>query len=480
MVVGAIHSTLSLGKPSTWGRDGGNDDRTNTVCFKRYTEAQIKMKDKLVRVATLANNLELKFNALVHHVNNETLRAAFGQLKSNKACGIDGITLDGYGSNLGDNINNLVTRMKEKSYKPQPVKRVFIPKPGSDDKRPLGIPATEDKMVQIAVKEILEPIFEPLFLDCSHGFRPNKSCHTAISALDTAVMTKPVNYIVEVDIKQFFNNISHYWLQRALEERMSDSNMLWLIRSFLKAGVMEDGVFYDSDRGASQGSCLSPLLANIYLHYVLDLWVEKCFKQSTINYVELIRYCDDFVVLFQSEKDAHRFLEDLKERFAKFNLEVSPTKTRVFKFSKQEFARNSKNGVKSNTFDFLGFTHYFHKSRKGFTIFGHKTSKGRLRDKLQKMKEYLRKVRNLLRLKDWIPIIKAKLTGHYNYYGVSGNYRCLRQFYNRTISLLFKWLNRRSQKKSMNWDQYMNYLQIFPLPQPRIVVTLYKLGAWRK
>lgn len=437
------------------------------------------MNNKLVQIANNAHNQKLKFTSLVHHINNNALYEAYKQLKRGKACGVDNITVDDYGNNLDNNINELITRMKSKTYLPKPVKRVYIPKPGKEDKRPLGIPAIEDKMVQIAVKNMLEPIFEPLFLDSSHGFRPNKGCHTAIDSLNTAIMTKPVNYIVEVDIKQFFNNISHHWLQRALEERISDPNMLWLIRRFLKAGIMDNGVYSNNDTGTQQGGNLSPLLANVYLHYVLDLWLEKRFKSTTTHYVEQIRYCDDFIVLFQSEKDAHRFLSELKIRLAKFNLEVAPDKTRVLQFSKQEFARNNKRGIKSNTFNFLGFTHYFHKSRKGFTIVGHKTSKENLKRKLLEMKEWIRSMRNLAALKDWMPTISAKLVGHYNYFGVSGNSRCLQQYYRRTLKLLFKWLNRRSQKKSMNWDQFNNYLQVYPLPQPRIKVNLYsKLKLW--
>jgi RNA-directed DNA polymerase len=251
--------------------------------------------------------------------------------------------------------------------------------------------------------------------------------------------------------------------------------MLWLIRRFLKAGIMEDGIFSNNEIGTQQGGNLSPLLANIYLHYVLDLWFEKQFKTINNNYMQLIRYCDDFIVLFASRKDAERFVTELPIRLQKFGLEISPTKTRMLKFSKQEFERCNKLGIKSETFNFLGFTHYFHKSRRGFTLIGHKTNKDNLKRKLSNMKEYLRKVRNIIPLKDWMPIIKLKLTGHYNYFGVSGNMRCLKQYYNQTVSLLFKWLNRRSQRKSMNWDKFMSYLQIFPLPQPRITVNLYTL-----
>ena len=432
------------------------------------------MKDKLVRIAKM--DKELKFSALVHHVNSETLTNAFKEIKRNKATGVDDITVNNYASNLDNNIAELLTRMKSKDYHPKPVKRVYIPKAGNkDEKRPLGIPATEDKMVQIAIKNILEPIFESLFSDSSHGFRPNKSCHTAIKALDNALMIAPISYVVEVDIKQFFSSISHYWLQRCLEERISDPNMLWLIRQFLKAGIMENGIYRNNELGTQQGGNLSPLLANIYLHYVLDLWFEKEFKSTSQNYMQQIRYSDDFIVLFASQKDAERFVIELKSRLSKFGLEVAPDKTRIIKFGKWEYERCNKLGIKSQTFNFLGFTHYFHKSRNGKTIAGHKTSKDNLRRKLLQMKEWIRNRRNLLPLKDWMPAIKSKLTGHYNYFGVSGNARCLQQYYRQTTSLIFKWLNRRSQRKSMNWSQFTNYLQMYPLPQPRIMVNFYTL-----
>lgn len=425
-------------------------------------------------IARASTDKALKFTSLAHHLNKDLLCTMFCELKRNKACGIDNVTIENYESNLSSNVEELVLKMKNKTYRPKPVKRTYIPKPGKDEKRGLGIPSTEDKLVQLGIKNILEAIYEPNFLDCSHGFRPNKSCHTAIIALDQAVMKRPVNFIVEVDIRKYFDNINHYWLLRCIEERMSDPNFIWIIKRFLKAGVIEDGVFIDVDKGAPQGGIISPVLSNIYLHYVLDLWFEKKFKTNSSNYMQLIRFCDDFVVTFESRKDAEKFLVELRERFAKFGLEVAEDKSRLIEFGKKSFKKHEWNKTKSSSFNFLGFTHFMKKSRYDFIIMGHKTSKENLRRKLQGMKEWFRVARAKIPFSEWIPVLKSKLTGHYNYFGLSGNFRCLIQFYKQVILLMYKWMNRRSQRKSIDWSSFRDHLQIYSLPQPRITVDLYK------
>lgn len=436
------------------------------------------MKVKLNQIAHKAKqDRSFKFTSLVHHVNEENLALCYQELKRNRACGIDGVTVDSYGEKLEDNLKQLVFRMKTKRYRPQPVRRVYIPKAGKDEKRGLGIPSVEDKIVQIMLKKILENIFEADFLDLSYGFRPNKSCHGAVKALDKAVMTKSVNYIVEVDIKGFFDNVSHYWLQRCLEERIGDPNILWLIRRFLKAGVVEEGNYQASSNGTPQGGNLSPLLANIYLHYVLDLWFEKKIKSKAKGYIELIRYCDDFVVCCESERDAKSFLDLLKQRLDQFGLEVSKEKTGIVRFGRSAWKLANKRKEKVGSFNFLGFTHYCAKSRSGKFIMGHKTSKENLRLKLKELKKWLKAIRNRVRLKEWWKVLKAKLTGHYNYFGISGNYHSISQFYERVKSLVFKWINRRSQKKSMSFERYVKYLQFNPLPEPRICYALYTLSS---
>ena len=432
------------------------------------------MQVKLNQIARRAKqDKRLKFTSLIHHVNEANLAECYRELKANKACGIDGETVEAYGKNLQERLSQLVASMKSKQYRPKPVKRVYIPKAGKNEKRGLGIPSVEDKLVQIMLKKILEQIYEAEFLDVSYGFRPKLCCHDAVKALDKTVMTKPINYIVEVDIKGFFDNVNHYWLQRCLEEKIVDRNLLWLVRRFLKAGVVEDGKQLATDVGTPQGGVISPLLANIYLHYVLDLWFKKEIKSQARGHMELIRYCDDFVVCCESEKDAKNFLELLHTRLEKFGLQVSEDKTKVIKFGRQVWKQAQRSKGKVETFTFLGFTHYCGKSRQGYFVMGHKTSKENFCRKLKETKEWLKKIRNKLRLREWWPVLKSKLTGHYNYFGVSGNYRCLQQFYNGIFSIVFKWINRRSQKKSMNFDQYLHYLQWNPLPTPRICYAMY-------
>ena len=434
----------------------------------------IMMQAKLNQIARRAKqDKRLKFTSLIHHVNESNLAECYRELKANKACGIDGETVEAYGKNLQERLSQLVASMKSKQYRPKPVKRVYIPKAGKNEKRGLGIPSVEDKLVQIMLKKILEQIYEAEFLDVSYGFRPKLSCHDAVKALDKTVMTKPINYIVEVDIKGFFDNVNHYWLQRCLEEKIVDRNLLWLVRRFLKAGVVEDGKQLATDVGTPQGGVISPLLANIYLHYVLDLWFKKEIKSQARGHMELIRYCDDFVVCCESEKDAKNFLELLHTRLEKFGLQVSEDKTKVIKFGRQVWKQAQRSKGKVETFTFLGFTHYCGKSRQGYFVMGHKTSKENFCRKLKETKEWLKKIRNKLRLREWWPVLKSKLTGHYNYFGVSGNYRCLQQFYNGIFSIVFKWINRRSHKKSMNFDQYLHYLQWNPLPTPRICYAMY-------
>jgi group II intron reverse transcriptase/maturase len=440
--------------------------------------------EKLMRVAELARrDRKLKFTSLAHLINEENLTACYGLLKKRRACGVDGVTVEEYAGKdckeLRPKVKALVERMKAQTYQPQPARRVYIPKPGKQEKRPLGIPAVEDKLVQIALKAILEAIYEPDFLDCSHGFRPKRSCHTAINRLDKVMMQKSVNHVVEVDISKFFDKVNHYWLLRCLEERIKDPKILGLVCKFLKAGVMEEGRRHESPEGTPQGGVVSPLLANIYLHYVLDLWFEASFKPKSRGYVELIRYCDDFVVTCESRKDAEAFLSALRERLSKFGLQVSEEKTRIVQCGRKSWQESSKTGKKKwESFNFLGFTHYCGTSRRGKFIMGHKTSKVNLARKLKEINVWLKQVRSQVALKDWWPILRAKIQGHYNYFGISGNMRWMEQFGWAINRLVFKWINRRSQKKSMNWVHYCEHL-VPTLPTPRIYHNLYTLSPVR-
>lgn len=415
----------------------------------------------------------LKFTSLIHHVNEENLVQCYWELKRDKASGIDGVTVEAYGAKLTENVKQLVEELKSKEYRPQPVRRVYIPKPGKAEKRGLGIPTVEDKLVQMMLKKILEAIYEPDFEEFSHGFRPKRSCHSAIRELNKAVMYKPVNYIVEVDIRKFFDTVSHYWLLRCLEERVADANLLWLTRRTLKAGVMEGSEYQPSEAGTPQGGVVSPLLANIYLHYVLDIWFTRVIRPKAKGHMQMIRYCDDFVVCCEHEDDAKQFLVDMKERFAKFDLAVAEEKTKIVKFGRKSWEEWRRGGEKPETFNFLGFTHYCGTSLNGKFSMKHKTSKENLRRKLRETQEWLKGVCRTQLIKDWWPILKAKLSGHYRYFGISSNYRSLEQYYVKTIGLVYKWLRRRSQRSTITWEMFSRELTRTRVPKPKIYHNLY-------
>jgi group II intron reverse transcriptase/maturase len=271
------------------------------------------------------------------------------------------------------------------------------------------------------------------------------------------------------------HEVKHYWVIRGVEERVSDPNFLWLIRRFLKAGTMEEGRYTPSEMGTPQGGVISPVLANIYLHYALDQWFEVKFKSSAKGCAELIRYADDAVAAFEHKEDAERFMKELEERLNKFGLRVNKEKTQMVEFGRKVWEQGVASQKKTGTFDFLGFTHFGTASRRGKFIMGHKTAKKKLAMSIMQTKEWLKKIRNKCRMKEWWPTLIAKLRGHYNYYGISGNMRCLRQFYSRVICLVLKWINRRSQKKSMNWERYLGYLRLHPLPTAKIYHNLYTL-----
>lgn len=441
-----------------------------------YAEMENITPTKLALISERARKEpNLQFISLAHLLNEGFLKECYFGLGRDRASGIDGVSWKEYGEQLDVNLKNLVARMKEKRYKPQPAKRVYIPK-NEHEKRPLGLPALEDKIVQKGISHILEAIYEADFSDCSYGFRPNRNCHQAINAVDKTIMTEPINYVIEADIKGYFDNVSHEWMMEFLKVRIKDSSFLLLIRRFLKAGYFEAGRIVATEQGTPQGGNLSPMLSNIFLHYVLDLWFEKKVKPQTRGTCQLVRYADDFICMVQYASDAEHIEQALGERFAKFDLELQPKKTRVISFGRYERQNAKRQNRRANTFDFLGFTHYCDISRKGKFIVGRKTSRKRFRMKCKEMNNWLRKIRNFKKAKEWWPILQAKLRGHYEYYGVSGNMRSLRLFYSLTLRLALKWLNRRSQRKSFNWASFEKYLEHYPLPEPRIVHNLYTLS----
>jgi group II intron reverse transcriptase/maturase len=403
------------------------------------------------------------------------LARCYYRLGRDRASGINGVTWNGYGKHLEENLRDLEARLKVKRYRPQPAKRVYIPK-DEHSQRPLGLPALEDKIVQAGIAAIMEAIYEVDFLDCSYGFRPGRGCHQAINAVDKTIMTKPINHVIDADIKAFFDSVSHDWLLKFLRVRIKDSSFLLLIERFLKAGYVEAGQIVATEQGTPQGGNLSPMLSNVFLHYVLDLWFEKRIKRQVRGVCFLVRYADDFVCMVQYEDDAQYIVQALHERFAQFDLVLHPEKTRVISFGRYERQNAQRQQRRANTFDFLGFTHYCDSSRKGKFIVGRQTSRKKFRKKCQELNTWLQQKRNACSAKEWWPLLKAKLTGHYQYYGISGNMRSINRFYHLTVRLALKWLNRRSQRKSFCWAKFLNYLEHYPLPKPRIVHNLYTLS----
>lgn len=415
-----------------------------------------------------------RFTTLAHLLDEEFLKRCYSRLERNRAGGIDGVSWQEYGKQLDGNIKGLVERMKAKRYKPQAAKRVYIPK-DEHSERPLGLPAVEDKIVQKGIACILGAIYEQDFLDCSYGFRPGRDCHQALKAVNTIFTLEPINHVIEVDIKGFFDHVSHEKLMELIGRRINDPSFLLLIRRFLKAGYVEDGKRYESEEGTPQGGNLSPMLANIFLHYVLDEWLEKEIKPRMRGVIRLVRYADDFVCMVQYADEAEEIMTAIKARFAEYGLELNAGKSRVISFGRYEEENARRQNRKANTFDFLGFTHYCGQSRKGRFLLGRKTSGNKFRKKCGELNAWLKAVRNVCPAKEWWQVLKAKVTGHYRYYGVSGNYAMIRRYHGETLRLAMRWLNRRSQLKRFNRESYREYLKLHPLPIPRLAHNFYTL-----
>ena len=436
-----------------------------------------KVRTKLTSLTLRAKeNPKAKFSSLAHLLTEDFLIECFGELKRDKASGIDRVSVEEYKLALKENIKDLVARLKTKSYRPKPVRRTYIAKVNGS-MRPLCIPTVEDKIVQKGLAKILEAVFEVDFADVSFGFRPKRSCHDALGMLNETIMEKPVNYIVDTDIEKFFDNIDHKWLMKCLKQRIADTTILAIISRMLKAGIIEEGKFIRQDSGTPQGGILSPLLANIYLHFILDLWFLKVVLKRLKGFATLIRYCDDFIAAFQSGREAKAFGLLLRARLSKFELKVQEEKSQTIAFGRYVWHKAQREGTKVKTFDFLGFTHFCTKTRKGKFRLGRKTAMASYRQKAKAVNQWLKKVRNLVKLKQWWKVLRVKLLGHYRYYGISGNYREIKKFYILTIKLAYKWINRRSQKKSYNWAQYGRFLKYNPLPKPKIYHSAYTLSS---
>lgn len=432
------------------------------------------METKLNRIKEMsANNPKMVFTSLYHLINEDLLRRCHKEMDGKKATGVDKVTKAEYEVKLDENLEDLVNCLKRKSYKPQPSLRVYIPK-ANGKMRPLGMAAYEDKLVQSALGRILMAVYEPKFRNSMYGFRSGRGCHDAIKDLAIQIEKGKTNYVVDADIKGFFNNIEHERVIELIQYRIADPNMLWLIKKTLTAGVVEDNKWQPTVKGTEQGNLASPVIANIYMHYALALWYDVKFKMSCRGASGLVIYADDFVATFQYKEEAERFLAEVRERFALFGLELESSKTRLVEFGRFADRDRSKRGEgKAETFDFLGFTHYCSKSHKtGRFRVKRKTSHKKYRMKLKEMNLWLKQNRHL-RLKDLTSALNLKLRGHYQYYGVTDNSKCLGHFLNETTKLLFKWLNRRSQRKSYTWEGFNQLLIIFPLAKPRIHFSVY-------
>jgi len=402
---------------------------------------------------------QYRFRNLYRELNEALLLDSWRLIRKEAAYGVDRVSANEYEANLAENIHQLVERLKRKSYRARLVRRQYIPK-GDGGQRPLGIPATEDKLLQLAVKRLLEPIYEQDFLPCSYGYRPRVGALEAVDQLTVQLQFGGYHHVVEADIKGFFDHLSHDWLMRMLAERIDDQAILRLIKKWLKAGVLDTkGKVLRPEGGTPQGGIISPLLANVYLHYALDLWFKKVFQRSCRGGAFLHRYADDFVCGFGRAEEAQRFYKELEERLQKFGLELAKEKTRVIPFSRYRRGETS--------FDFLSFEFRWGTDRQGQARLKRRTARKKLRSSIKRVAEWCKQNRHR-RVGEQFKLLNAKLRGYYNYYGVRGNYASLNEFYQLVQRLHLKWLNRRSQRQSYNWAGYRVLKQHFALERPRI------------
>ena len=423
---------------------------------------------KLQRIAKLAQqDKRLRFTSLAHLLTVAYLKENLKQLNQHAAPGIDGMTIKEYWNDVDTRLNDLHTRLREGQYRASPVRRTYIPK-ANGEKRPLGIPTVEDRTVQRAVAGIVGTIYEPYFCEFSYGFRPARSCHDALERLRQIVDKQPIRFVVEADIKAYFDTVNHEWLRKFLSHRIADSTIQRLVGKWLRSGIMENGVICHNEDGTPQGGPISPLLANIYLHYVLDQWFLVRFRKSVKGACELIRYADDFVVCFERHDEAIRFLNELRERFEQFHLTLSEEKTRIVQYGKwSDLNGNAGPAVMPRTFDFLGFTHYMRKREsRGYRV-ARKPSRKSCNKFLRKVKEFVSRHRD--RNVYWQGhILKAKLRGYYNYFGLRYCKRSLEHVKWHTEHIWISTLRRRSQRHRLQWERVGKYPWFNLLPEPKL------------
>jgi RNA-directed DNA polymerase len=423
----------------------------------------------LLKVAERAKrNPEQKILALAQYIDVPALARAFRRLRKDAAVGVDGVTVEQYAQNLEEKLRELHGRMKAGKYRHQPIRRVNIPKENGKT-RPIGVSTVEDKIVQGALKDVMEAIYEQDFLDCSYGFRRGRRPHDAIRVLDQEGMRGTMKYVLEADIVSFFDSIDRKMLMEMLRERIADESLMRLVGKCLNVGVLEGEEYSEPDVGTAQGSALSPLLGNIYLHHVLDLWMERTVKPRLKGKSKLVRYADDFIIGFERKDDAERVMKALSGRMAKYKLTLHPEKTRLLEFRPPRDGEGNKGTA---TFDFLGFTAHWIKSWRGKWRVAFKTRRARLSRAITAVNEWCRRHRHLP-VKEQHATLTRKLVGHYGYFGVNGNIASLEKLKDHAEAAWRKWLDRRSQRAHMTWKRFQRLLAAMPLPAPRIMVQLW-------
>lgn len=439
-----------------------------------HTEAGEIMETKLERISELSmEHPDMVFTSVGHLINEEMLRDCHNNMDKRKAAGIDGVTKLDYEQNLDENLKELVRKLKQKAYRPKPARRVEIPKDNGKN-RPLSIYCYEDKLVQEAVRRILVAIYEPNFYDEMVGFITGRGCHDAVRKLGRMIEHEKTNWVLDADIKGFFDHLDHEWIMKFVESRIKDPNISRLIRRMLKSGIIEDYVYEETEEGSGQGSVCSPIISCIYMHYVLVWWFKERIQPQLRGYSGLVVYADDFVACFQYKDDAEKFYEALKRRMAHFNLEMEENKTRLIEFGRfAEERRRRKGEGKPETFTFLGFTHYCSKGRNGRFRVKRKTAKKKFAKACRNANQKIKGMRTL-KLKDIIIRTNLMLVGHYRYYGITDNYECLDKYSFGVRRMLFYWLNKRSQKRSYTWEGFNEMLKYYPLAKPRIYVSVFQ------
>lgn len=429
------------------------------------------METGMERIAARARKDEnLQFTSLAHHITKDLVWNSLKHIANSSAAGIDEIDVKQAKQQFSKWIDTLIESIHRKGYKPPPVRRVWIPKPGKAEKRPIGVPCVIDRALQRSVSTVLSAIYEEDFLNCSFGGRPKRGAHNALSTLDRKISSGKISWILEADLKNFFGTLNHEWIMKFVQHRIGDPRILKLIKRWLKAGVMEDGKFYTNEVGTPQGGSISVLLSNLYLHYVLDLWFEKAVKPKLKGESFLIRYIDDFIVCFQYQADTKRFQEALEKRLLKFELQLEPNKTALIEFGRFAQERAKEKNQRCKTLYFLGFTHFCSKNCRGNFMIGRKTESNRVKRSMNKLRKMMKENMHLS-IKEQAKRINQVLRGHYNYYGVAGNTKSIVRIYRFVIKHWRTVLSKRSWKGKLTWKKYSQLLQLFPILKPRLAIT---------